>query len=195
MGFTEREGEAPVPYEMLPARVCSLYRVVDAYKPHHHSAPRLGGAALALSIGPVDSDSAEPFAGYSPQLLGPMLANRLCFARSEGMDLVLLVATQSLMLGRPPHMSKLLAMQLALVHYRLPIHASQARTRTHTNTHAAAASLAPTTPAHRAPCSPLLSAVPLACRVSRPVNIGSAPPMLDTSTLHTPALENSAAGR
>lgn len=74
LGFREQRGSAALPYEKLPARRCSLYRVVDSrgsgggrdVKPHIEGG--MGGSggrdsAMVVAIGPVDAASGEMFHG------------------------------------------------------------------------------------------------------------------------------------
>lgn len=103
VGFVEGPGQVPVKFEDIVLRHCFIYRVLDVSTPspvHTARHNQQQGGALLTGIGPIDGDSTSIFSRYSEEIDIPILVNRLCFARREGMDLLFLAGTTSTQLGQ-----------------------------------------------------------------------------------------------
>jgi len=78
---------------------------------------RLRRAALLCGVGPVGLRNLHGWAHWNERALLPIIVNRLCFAESEDMDLLFLLAVHRHVPGRNGYFVKLPALRLALAEY------------------------------------------------------------------------------
>jgi len=136
----EGRGGAVLRLEDMLDRHCLLYRAVEVSECRRESGadalrsgpnqgyglshfpvvpePRpLASAALVSAVGPIDAEATTPWSAWNEKIVALIVANRLCFARSEKMDFLLAIGTTHVLAGRPGYFLKFPALKAALLEY------------------------------------------------------------------------------